>query len=165
MADHFLIQADQLLDCIPSELTETLHEKGWTFYITTRRLADDFGGLYSSVAGYTNTGDKIICIENRKNAIDRSVIHEAGHAVDYELGWTSDTDEFLQIFEQEKSAFVSSVAIGAHHETANSQEFFASIWVEYIQNPENLLKYDPESYHGKAVVYDPAPLFAPDLMC
>ncbi|MCD8368945.1 MAG: NINE protein [Clostridiales bacterium] len=145
--DTFVTQANELLALLPYEVQEQFGEDGWTFVITDKNLSQYFyNGAYSSVAGTTTVPDRWIYIEDRTKAVSRSVIHETGHALDYELGYPSQSDEFKTIFAAEKSSFRDSTSVGDSHEASNCYEYFASAWSEYILNPTGLIARTPQTY-------------------
>ncbi|MCD8082356.1 MAG: hypothetical protein LUE86_02225 [Clostridiales bacterium] len=145
--DAFVTQANELLSLLPYEVREQLGKDGWTFVITDKNLSQYFyNGAYRSVAGTTALPEQWIYIEDREKAISRSVIHETGHAIDYELGWVSRSEAFKTIYHAEKGSFCGSTSTGDSYEVSSDQEYFASAWSEYILNPTSLLARTPQTY-------------------
>ena len=130
---------------VPENVRNNFSANGWHVTVSGQKLSTRYG--YSvSIAGITDTEVSTIYIDNRRSAAKRAVIHEAGHYVDYMCGWISCSQEFCDIFEREKGSFVSSTSVGDGHEFSNSQEYFASVFDEAVQNPGNCMTLAPESY-------------------
>ena len=81
-----------------------------------------------------------------------ALIHELGHAYDYNNGWISKNSDFVKIYKSEKTKFKKTsyyknnmAKIKAN--ISNSQEFFASTFSSFVRNPNDLKKYCPKTYN------------------
>ena len=153
VSDNLINLAIQQLDTyVPEAVQRVLKNKGWNVYVTTDNIDQKyFFGAYGSVSGVavanSSTKGSFVAVENREKAVLNSVVHELGHAVDYELGYVSKTSEFQRIFSIERSRFVPTVGIDAAHATSSSQEYYASAFDEYFRNPGNLSARAPLTYN------------------
>ena len=80
-----------------------------------------------------------------------NLIHELGHAYDYQNGWLSDSAEFISIFKAEKNKFKKTgyfkypmAKINANINTP--VEYFASSFDTYVRAPKDLKKRCPKTY-------------------
>ena len=112
------------LNRLPSSIINAFVNEGWHIYLTDENISNTyFNGRYYSVEGATIYESKIIVIEARKSAIYESTIHEMGHFVDYENGFTSESNEFSDIYNNEVELFKSRITNSSC--VTNKQEFFA----------------------------------------
>lgn len=136
---------DEELAKVPYDHLQFLYDDGWTFDLTD----EDFGSRYGysvSICGLTIYRERTIYIRADEWSIHRSAIHELGHALDYELDWASETDEFIKIFNREKYNFTDCVSIGDGHEISDVNEYWASVyqnmvldyWETYEEVPETV---------------------------
>ena len=128
-------------DKLPSKVKDML-ENGYTIYVV------DIIGDDENIGGRVTYGPKIL--EVKYNTYDAGYVlfHEAGHVLDngmQTIGLISSTDEFKQIYEEEKH----TVVIEYNHEYAisNPTEYFASCFAEYMTNPERLKATAPKTYY------------------
>ena len=98
-------------------------------------------GVYSKLSG------KNLSINYAKSTL----IHELGHAFDYDSGKLSAKNEFKEVYKLEKNKFTKSAyykypmgKIKAN--VSNAQEYFASTFDAYVRNPKDLKKYCPKTY-------------------
>lgn len=101
----------------------------------------------------------LIIIYIKENRIEYVLYHEIGHAYDYCMQRISDTEEFKEIFEDEKENFHKYIEDDEYY-TANTHEYFAETFEEYVKENENLKNYLPKTYSfiKKSVSYpDPKP--------
>ena len=132
------------LDLIPEEELDIILSSGWDIILTD----EDFGyenGFDMSICGLTLYDDKTIYVSASNWAIRRSTIHEVGHALDYELGYPSDTKEFREIFEEEKYNFTDCTSIGDNHEISDVYEYFASVYQNMILDYEETAAEVPKT--------------------
>ena len=135
---------DEEISNVPNEQLQFIYDNGWTFNITD----ENFGSYYGytvSICGLTVYDEKTIYIRDNERAIHRSVIHELGHALDYEFNWASETDEFNEIFEREKYNFNDCVSIGDGHEISDVNEYWASVYQNMILNYDATYEDIPET--------------------
>lgn len=147
VSQTFVNEADVEAAKIPASVLNYLSDAGWDFVITDKNLGRTFfPGLNSSVAGVTDFDGKIVYIEDRTSATSRAVLHEIGHAVDYELGGMSLQQRFQDIYVREKHAFRDTTSVGDGHEISSPTEYFASAWSEFFMNPGRLKALTPDTY-------------------
>ena len=95
----------------------------------------------------TNLSTKNLSINYAKCTL----IHELGHAFDYNGGRFSFTDEFKKIYKAEKKKFTKTkyykYPMGKIKENiSNPQEYFASSFTVYVRSPKDLKKQCPKTY-------------------
>ena len=99
----------------------------------------------SITIGLFNPKTKTIHLNNGEGYIKKSSIHEIGHCIDYILGVTNYhselNSEFTNIFNKEKNA------IDSEYYKSNIREFFAYSFSEFINNPSDLYKRQPETFN------------------
>ena len=122
------------ISLIPSNQLEFLRSRGWSWEITGMNLAQRYG--YSvGIVGITDYSQKTIYITNRSNKIRRATIHEFGHALAAELGDVDETEEFYEIFYDERDNFHDCTnTTGDGHNTVSTDEYFASVYQNMILN-------------------------------
>ena len=135
---------DEEISNVPDEQLQFIYDNGWNFNITDENFGANYGYTVS-ICGLTVYGEKTIYIKDNERAIHRSVIHELGHALDYEFNWASETDEFNEIFEREKYNFNDCVSIGDGHEISNVNEYWASVYQNMILNYDATYEAVPET--------------------
>lgn len=147
--NRYIESANRELSSIPVQIMEKLESDGWNLYVSEYDLGDTYdNGFKEITAGITNFKDHTIRVRDYDRGIWLSVIHEVGHAVDFEpgIGMISNQSEFREIFEIEKETFVSSRSIGDGNEYRNSTEYFAEAFSEYFVNRESLYVCAPLTY-------------------
>lgn len=126
-----MYEFNQELALVPAHHLGFLKEKGWKIELTTKDLAAEYG--YSSyICGITLYKEKIVYISATEYAIRRSTIHEIGHAIACQLGFVEVTDEFKEIYEDEKDYFSDCTSVGDGHEISSVYEYFASVYQNMI---------------------------------
>lgn len=134
-------------DRVPKSVRNAFAEDGWKFVLTDKSIAGTYYGTeLGSIAGLTNTVDKIIYIEDRENAIRRATVHEFGHYVDVAYGWISTSDEWIEIYRSEKDKLNEIGRIGDGHTTSSATEYFAEVFQQAINYPETCKESAPQSY-------------------
>ena len=128
---------------IPENVRQYLEDRGWTFICSAQSFGKRYG-YTGSILALTVYNDKVIYIDNRKKA-EPSIVHEVGHAIDYSYGFTSNSQEFNDIFAVEHNN-VSSFWKTHHNNTDTAVEYFAEAFQIYVQQPENLQTYCPQTY-------------------
>lgn len=132
---------------VPESVRNAFTEDGWEFVLTDKSIAGTYYGTeLGSIAGLTNTVDKIIYIEDRENAIRRATVHEFGHYVDVAYGWISTSDEWIEIYRSEKDKLNEIGRIGDGHTTSSATEYFAEVFQQAINYPETCKESAPQSY-------------------
>lgn len=134
---------DKCIDLVPETVMVTIEKYGYTV-----ELVDSLDDLYnlSYVSGITIPETKQILIENDENKYRQCVIHEIFHAYDDSLGFISETDEFLAIYEEEKDLLEVTGYITAGQYKANSKEYFAEACQQYVYDAESVKNSAPKTY-------------------
>jgi len=127
-------QAEENLELVPDEIMNNFVKEGWKFYITTRDINEEyFNSRYNEVLGVTSYKEKCIKVMNEEFAIELAVIHEVGHYFDYLTKFSSVSDEFRQIYEEEIGEFRKKIEAGV--QIFNEREFFAQTFYYLIKDP------------------------------
>lgn len=109
-----------------------------------------------SVFGYSNWNARIIYIKDLPNHGEmlRNFVHELGHYFDYEFGTPSATDEFIRIYSLYKDDFseMDSSAL-AGYAISSREEFFATVFKEYLLYPKHLKEEAPEAFDFLNAIY------------
>jgi hypothetical protein len=145
--DSFIIQAENLWNTIPEYIRNFLKSKGCKIYITDTNLSERFfpNDNLGSVAGTTVPIELTVYLEDRKNAIKNSLVHEVGHLIDVIHLTSSEELRFKEIFEAEKNIFLN-IPGADDYALTNSSEYFAEAFVIYLKNPNELIKNCPKTY-------------------
>lgn len=144
---ELLRYADGLLGRVPSSVLNAFQQDGWSIYVTDSDLDNRYyDGAYGKLAGITVYNNKSIYVEDSKNDINSALAHEFGHYVDSKSGFPSSTQQFMDIYNEEKYTFVDSTSCGDGHEYSDPQEFFASVFSEAMINPEGCQSTAPKAY-------------------
>lgn len=128
---------------IPENVRQYLEDQSWTFICSAQSFGKRYG-YTGSILALTVYKDKVIYIDNRKKA-ESAIVHEVGHAIDYSYGFTSNSQTFNDIFVIEHNN-VSSFWKTHHNNTDTAVEYFAEAFQIYVQQPENLQTYCPQTY-------------------
>lgn len=128
---------------IPENIRNHLESNGWRYICTDRNFGRE-NGFKGSILALTEWKDRIIYIDNR-DAAEKSILHEVGHAIDKENLAPSVSQDFTAIFNSEKCAFCS-VWNTNHNNTDTSVEYFAECFYVYFANPEILSASCPATY-------------------
>ena len=125
--------AENEIKLIPSSLIATFSNDGWNIFITNENINQKyFGGSYDNVMGVTITGTNEIYIQNRKNSIQQSIVHEFGHFVDCINDFPSLNEEFSEIYNEEASTFKSRISNSSC--VRDEMEFFAHTFYYLIKD-------------------------------
>ena len=144
--DKWITSANEYWNKIPYNIRKRLIDDGWQLYVTDKDIAQTFFyGQYSRVAGVTVYYKNLIYFEDRQSAINISVAHEVGHAIDQTLGFISSSEEFINIYNQEKNNFVEVGGSGSQAR-GSSLEYFAESVQQYIYHGDSLKKNTPLTY-------------------
>ncbi len=133
---------------VPESLKAWFVANEWKLVVSAQPLNERFGYPFST-AGVTSSGDRTVYIDNRENAVTRSIIHEIGHAVDFTIGfpnWSgSYSEEFQGIYEAEAENFTDCTGHSEYART-NTQEYFASVFQNIILDPSGTQASVPASF-------------------
>lgn len=129
------------LDIVPEYIIDNISKLGWKMYLVNENLAEMNG--YDSnkvnIGGMTNPTDKTITIWANEEAIRRSVIHEIGHVIDFDVlgdtltagGYVDyDSKEFAKIYLYSSQQNIYTYYI--------RDELVAQLFVEYLLYPREL---------------------------
>lgn len=122
------------LNKLPSNIVNKFVSLGWHLYITDENIAQTyFDGEYSRVQGVAIYTERVILIEARTSAITGSLIHEMGHFVDSITSYSSYSDEFSRIYNEEVDTFKSRIVNSSC--VSDKAEFFAETFYYVYKNP------------------------------
>ncbi len=146
ISDDLIDYANSYWNKIPQNIRENLIKNGWKIYITDKNLANTYHiDIYDEIAGITDYDNKTIFIENRKNAIKTSTVHEVGHAVDELLNTHSNSKIFNEIYLEEYKNFNEN-GVNVEYAKKDNVEYFAELFQQTILHPENCKKTTPLSF-------------------
>ena len=144
--NSFISLGESYFNKLPTNVQNFLKNNDVKFYITDSNLANRFySGVYSSVLGVTVYGEKTIYMENRNSAIKLSLIHESGHMIDYLTGTPSSSQEFNEIYQDEKDSFIE-IGKQDNNSTSSTTEYFAEVVNQAILYPDSCSSSAPRSY-------------------
>ena len=147
VADSYINMANNYFEKLPENIKTKLLENGWNIYITDENLAEKYyANTYEKIAGVTVYDEKNIYIEARSGAIKNSIYHEVGHAIDSEHGFTSQNEDFNEIYENEQENFVEVGNEESNYGTSSNLEYFAETFNQIMLYPESAKENVPESY-------------------
>ena len=125
--------AEEQISKLPKNIVDRFYEKKWRKQITNENLSNKFfDGAYKTVIGVTVTASKQIYIQNNKNSIQKSLIHEFGHYIDWHSNYPSNNLEFKQIYNKEVKTFKSKITNSSC--VSNEKEFFAHTFYYSIKD-------------------------------
>lgn len=131
------IPLDGYISSLPKRVGGILAE-GWSAYEVTN---DDH---LKSGTGIWDRDEKKIYI--LKGFEERSIYHEIGHIFDEYCGYFSDSEEFRNIFEEEKDLALMKLFSNDDYFTNDIVEYFAETFEDYFTEPVKLLTYAPKTY-------------------
>ena len=134
----------QELQLAPPHVLQTLIDNNWKVIVCNGGLGAREGLPYS-IAGSTYYDEKCCYIDNRITCPRRAGLHEIGHAIDNIYGDISQSEEFQVIYYEERYSFQDITSMGDGHESSDLREFFASVYQNYIINPDGY-QYAPKAY-------------------
>lgn len=155
------------LSCIPSHILRRLGEKGWTVHLTDQRLEDLFPFIsvtkdVEDVAGVCLIFQREIWITSEMSPY--GLIHEIGHAVDWELGgasisseWNDAISEVNRVIEKndwdtelyEEISFSNMEKYQLCRGIVSRKpcfEQYANAWTKYWTEPDSMLVECPEMF-------------------
>lgn len=129
--NDYIEQVEENLELIPNEIMQSFINDGWKFYITTASINEEyFENKYDDVLGVTSYKEKCIKVSNSEKAINFAVIHEMGHYFDYITNFSSNSDEFKEIYKDEIDEFY----LESGFVIQNEKEFFAQTFYYTIKD-------------------------------
>lgn len=140
---YWVTRVNDKLSCLPASVIDTFRNTGWHIYTTSKDLDQEwFNGQYGAVRGCTWVSEKIICIEDREDAMT-APCHEFGHWFDWYCGMPSDTEEFYEIYYSETNAFENAFIVDFYYD---NKELFAEGFQKYYTDNEVLKQNCPQLY-------------------
>lgn len=127
---------------VPLKIRKKYIEDGWSINFGIRIYHKI--NYTVSVKAYTDILNKQIWIDNRDICVE-SILHEMGHFVEHSLGNPEFTNSFHSIYISEVSNFRNFHPTNAHN-TSCEIEYFAEAFLVYIQSPDLLQEYCPNTY-------------------
>lgn len=110
-----LLEADKVLDRLPSEAVRLLQDAGWMFVLTDDSLGE-------GVLGAIDTESKYIRIKNTEEAINESLIHTVFHA--YSVEAKLDLEQAVPEWANEYNSLMESGHGGPYY-ADSAEEYFA----------------------------------------
>lgn len=137
------------LELLPDNLYNYFKNNGWSYTIVAGTMhAGDYNvtsmssGSVIYAATYWDGRDQVYVNQNH---LASSLLHELGHVIDCELGCESCSQEFDEIYQAEKRAYLNIP--GANNYAISSYlEYFADAFESYIKYPSQLKKHCPMTY-------------------
>lgn len=113
---------------LPDNVRNRFRNDGWSIVLTNNSLKDEANTLYE-ISGLTIPDEKTIKIKAEQSSIRRALIHEIGHYIDYSLGYISETEDFIKLFNSESDNITWQSEAKFTH-----KEFFAEAFRFYYSN-------------------------------
>ena len=130
----------------PIHLIEKFCEDGWQISLTDENLSQKyFNGVYEHVLAVTDSTNKAIFVENNKESIERSTLHELGHFVEYVEQRPDQSELFFDIYTQERNLFVSQEG-NTTYARLSPVEYFAEAFQEIILHPYEVYETTPQTF-------------------
>lgn len=131
---------------IPPNLLNRFYNNGYTLVLTTKSIQGNYynGSVAGVISGLFVGDDKTIYVAATEKYVDMALLHEFGHFLDSLYGFVSLSDEFKQIYYEEKD-YITVFAYDDHYKS-NPQEYFASAFEQMMKNPERCKSEVPKTY-------------------
>lgn len=130
---------------VPDSIRQWVISNNWKIVISNQSLEERFKTGFSTAGlTYYNGVDNVIYLDNRKSTVSRALIHEIGHAINYTCNAGVDSEEFIQIFEEEKNQFTDCTG-GSDYARSSVNEYFASVFANIILDYNSVSKNCPKS--------------------
>ena len=137
----------KIIETIPSHILESFNENGFKVVLTDVNIAEIYyqDTSLGDIAGLFVENESTIYISSKRNYINHATIHEFGHFFDSINNWSSSSEEFTNIYIEEKD----NLKIISHdnHYKSSSAEFFATSFQQYFKNPKKLKNEAPKTYN------------------
>lgn len=143
-----IVFLENSLDRLPKWLIETHQKTGGIIYLKSTPFEKVFHKEYKreiQPIGTFHTGNNNIKVFNEIHSMENTLFHEYGHFLD-KLFSVSDSKEFQEIFEAERSQFREKIRSSDYYFLSES-EYFAEAFSIYISNGNKLEKYCPMTYN------------------
>lgn len=129
---------------LPTSLLTAVKDSGLKVVLTTKDVKNYYNYSFSgTMTGLFDPMAGKIYISSKVSHIDKSTVHEFGHALDLLTGktnYSSLSKEWNNIYKAE------SKTASASYYKSNPQEYFADAFDRYIDNPSNLKAKAPKTY-------------------
>lgn len=137
---------------IPKYLRDEVRNSGYVVYLTTENIGKTELNSDKTIAGLTSSftlsdgtkQDGYIKISDRVSAINISLIHEMGHAIDFmsDRQYSSGL-EYIRIMEHDELSKLNNVNPS---DVSSYTEYFAECLQQYFKNNSNFKNDCPKSY-------------------
>lgn len=129
------------INLLPEHIRPIIDE--WTILLSNHQpFVIDYA---EAASGITYLDKKVIWFSHASD--EKIILHEFGHVIDSYLGGISSTEEFKQLYQNNWQSYVESgQEIIDIHSISCSSEFFASVFADYILNPDYLKEQSEELY-------------------
>lgn len=131
------------IDLVPQGVIYAIRNLGYHIELV-ENPGKDYG--YLNVCGLTIPKEKIILIEANESKFRRCVVHELGHAYDDSLDWISTSNEFKEIYEEEKEKIEITGYFTDNHYKSNEKEYFSEAFQMYIFDASTLKSSAPKTF-------------------
>lgn len=132
------------LNKLPLNLLKAVKDSGLKVLLTTKDVKTYYNSSFSgTMTGLFDPMVGKIYISSNVSHINKSTVHEFGHALDLLVGksnYVSLSKEWNDIYKAE-----SNTASGSYYKS-NAQEYFADAFDRYIANPSALKSSAPKTY-------------------
>lgn len=143
LPDNFKADGDGCLDgakyayvlfrMLPVHAQQDFNNSGFTITITDVPIEDIYDmDDTKTLAGVCSYTDKQIFLKNEKYAIKYSIFHELAHLYDRLWGDLSSTEEFVNIYTEEKQYFSGATVLKTGYHTESVEEYFACTLQAYF---------------------------------
>ena len=143
-SDSFMKTVNDNLNLLPEKMRNKLIDNGWKFKVVSHSKLKEVSGVDRSILGFTEPKDYTVYIDNRE-AASKTILHEAYHVLDISCSFSSKSNEFGAIYEEELKAF-RDIHSTSDYNVNTSTEYYAEAGQVYILNPEKLKKACPKTY-------------------
>lgn len=143
-SDSFMKTVNDNLNLLPEKMRNKLIDNGWQFKVVSHSKLKEVSGVNRSILGFTEPKDYTVYIDNRE-AAKNTILHESFHALDISCSYSSKSNEFEAIYEEELKAF-RGIHSTSDYNVNTSTEYYAEAGQVYILNPEKLKEACPKTY-------------------
>ena len=141
--EYVLEETNKLIEeNVPKSLVYYFYENGGMVYVTDNDLTEMCNNISNKNKFYHVTGlflkkDCSIYFSNHiGNTKYGTLEHEFGHYLDYLFGWYSESENFKEIFAEEKGSFQKNINNEEHYKTED--EYFAECYSIYLTEGETI---------------------------
>lgn len=148
--DEIMKYAVEQLEYLPDSVWNKFLGMGWKVIITMKDVnANYYHQGYGGIAGVTLFIEKEIAVYGTKGRIDRALLHEFGHFVDFmnapRYDFATYSSEFSRIYSEEKDA-IKFYNQPDRHAYSNPQEYFAEAFYHSLCHPDSTRESAPKTY-------------------